>query len=278
MFVATGQPSDSEMSSSIEILTEESSGAYKTKNINVGSCSAVPDFPLATTLAIGALFNDLPHVCVGYKTGEPSTKCFGFKADGSWENDFNLTRPLEYGGSSAAFGDWKGVKTPWWVFGAEPNGKGTEVYGGNPPAEISKGKMKLPTIINQPCMTKIGDHEVFVTSIPQNSTLAKTNLAWIFNIESNTWKPLPNTKEKRYGAACGFLKTGSSGRFVVLAGGDMSSTTEILNLDALRRWTTGPSIGVDLYGESMVSVRDGQELLLVGGYSSRSGVLSEIRD
>ena len=60
------------------------------------------------------------------------------------------------------------------------------------------------------------------------------------------------------GPACGLL-----------AGGYRISTTEILNLES-KTWTIGPDIGTDLYGGSMVSVSDGEELLLIGGYSNKA--------
>ena len=120
-------------------------------------------------------------------------------------------------------------------------------------------------------MAKINDHEAFVSAKPK-FVPADTNLAWIFNIQSNTWTPLPNTLEKRSGPSCGYFQT-DSGRFVVLAGGLFSSTTEIFNLDT-ETWTRGPDIGTELFGGSMVSV-DGDELLLVGGYNGAA--LADIR-
>ena len=266
MFVATGV-AGADIISSVEILTEDENGNYTSKQIDIGGCSAVPDLPIATTLATGALFNGLPHLCIGHKEGDPSSKCFGFKTDASWENDFSLMKPLEYGGSSVAFGDWKGVETPWWIVGLI----GTEVWGGEPPEEISNGEINLPTEINRPCMTKISDHEAFVTAIPSTES-ATSNFAWIFNIQFNNWTRIQNTMEKRTHPSCGFLNI-TSGRFVVLAAGYGSSTTEILNLDTLM-WTMGPSTGVDLYGGSMVSVKEDSELILIGGYSTTS--LSQI--
>ena len=197
MFVVTGV--DSKINSSVEILTEDEFGQYT-------PCSAVSDFPVATSSATGAVFNALPHVCVGHKEGDPSKECIKFTTDGSWENDFNLTKPLKQWGSSVIFGDWGGAETAWWIVGGDPDGKETEVWGGNPPTEISNGVIKLPKIINQPCMMNISEHEAFVTAIPKFEG-TETNLAWIFNIQSNTWTSLPNTLERRTGPACGFLKT-----------------------------------------------------------------------
>eukprot|EP00092_Neocalanus_flemingeri_P012987 GFUD01013997.1.p1 GENE.GFUD01013997.1~~GFUD01013997.1.p1 ORF type:complete len:1217 (+),score=231.72 GFUD01013997.1:486-3653(+) len=272
LFVATGQDLEG-LLSSVEILTEDDSGMYRSRQVDIGGCSGVTPFPIKTADATGALFNDLPHMCPEYKDGEQSRECFKLKIDGSWEEGFNLQEALKHWGSSVVFDDWEGVNTAWWIVGGEPDGFQTEVWGGNPPKEISN-EIKLPNTINQPCMAKISEHEAFITAVPKDVE-AGSNFAWIFNIQSNTWNTLPATKEKRLGVSCGFLNT-TSGRFVVLAGGENSSTTEIFNLDT-RTWSLGPDIGVNLEGGSMVSVND-QQLLLVGGYNSiTSQVMSEIR-
>eukprot|EP00092_Neocalanus_flemingeri_P038271 GFUD01041656.1.p1 GENE.GFUD01041656.1~~GFUD01041656.1.p1 ORF type:complete len:633 (+),score=91.24 GFUD01041656.1:52-1899(+) len=269
LFVSSGY--DSATISSVEILQEGIDGTYASKQVVInGGCSAPPDLPLATSSATGSLFNGSPHVCVGYKDGEPSTKCFGLKSDGSWKNAFNLTKPLKDGGSSVTFGAWKGVSTPWWIVGGEPKGVGTEVWGGDPPAEIFN--ITLPAIIHTPCMAKINEYEAFVTAIPKPDS-DSSNFAWIFNIQTNNWTRLQDTIKKRVGPACGVIKN-VTGKYVVLAGGWESSTTEIFNLET-KIWTMGPSLGVDTYGGSMLSVSDGQELLLVGGYSTAP--LSDIR-
>eukprot|EP00092_Neocalanus_flemingeri_P056484 GFUD01066981.1.p1 GENE.GFUD01066981.1~~GFUD01066981.1.p1 ORF type:complete len:895 (+),score=149.92 GFUD01066981.1:13-2697(+) len=269
LFVSSGY--DSATLSSVEILQEGIDGNYKSKQVNIkGGCFAPPDLPLATSSATGSLFNGSPHVCVGYKDGEPSSKCFGFKSDGSWRNAFNLTKPLTDGGSSVTFGAWDGVDTPWWIVGGEPSGVGTEVWGGDPPAEIFN--ITLPAIIHTPCMAKINEYEAFVTAIPKPDS-DSSQFAWIFNIQTNNWTRLPDTLNQRVGSACGVIKN-ITGKYVVLAGGWESSTTEIFNLET-KNWTMGPSLGVDTFGGSMVSVSDGQELLLVGGYSTAP--LSDIR-
>lgn len=263
LFVSSGYNSAPLRLSSVEILQEGIDGKYTSKQVDInGGCSAPPDMPFSTSSATGSLFNGSPHVCVGYKDGEPSTECFGFKSDGSWRNAFNLTKPLTDGGSSVTFGALKGVSTPWWIVGGEPNGVGTEVWGGDPPAEIFN--ITLPAIIKRPCMAKINEYEAFVTAIPKPAD--SSNYAWIFNIQTNSWTRLPDTLNQRVGPACGVIKN-VTGKYVVVAGGWESSTTEIFNLET-KIWTMGPSLGVDTYGGSMVSVSDGQELLLVGGYDT----------
>ena len=248
VFVATGF--NSTALSSIEILTEDKNGIYISKQIDMEGCSAIPEFPIATSSGVGAFFNGMPHVCAGY----PSTKCFGFSTNGSWENDFNLTRPL-IGGSSVL------LKKDWWIMGGDQNGFGTELWGGYPPSIINNA-IQIPEQINTSCLVNISYHEVFVIAMDESS---KTSFAWIFNIQSEIWTRVKDPIEQRNGSACGYFKN-STGRFVVLAGGFQTSTTEIFSLDS-QTWSMGPSIGLDLFGASMVSVSGNEELLLIGGKS-----------
>ena len=96
---------------------------------------------------------------------------------------------------------------------------------------------------------------------------ATTNFAWILDGERRTWTRLPDTLERRSGPACGLLQN-AKGRFIVVAGGFNSGTTEILNLDTLE-WSEGPNLPRSSnYGGSIVSVMNGQELILIGGYDS----------
>jgi len=263
LFIATG--ADTSRISSVEVLTEGADGMY-----TPSGCSGIADFPVATSSATGGILNGVPHVCVGF-SADSHRECFGFGGDGSWKNEFNLTNALWEWGSSVVFKDWDEHEEAWWIIGGQPNGDETEVWGGFPPSEISNNEIRLPKIINQPCIVKISDQEAFVTAKPK-LVPADTMLAWIYNIQSNTWTELPNTLQKRSGPSCGYIQT-DSGRFVVLAGGLSLSSTEILDLSTLI-WSTGPDLGIDIFGGSMVSMYD-DELILIGGYSG--GALDEIR-
>ena len=97
--------------------------------------------------------------------------------------------------------DWDEYEEAWWIIDAQPNVDETEVWGGLPPSEISNNEIRLPKIINQPCIVKISDQEAFVTAKPKLAP-ADTMLAWIYNIQSNTWTELPNTLDKQIYLAC----------------------------------------------------------------------------
>eukprot|EP00091_Calanus_sinicus_P023840 TRINITY_DN8274_c0_g1_i1.p1 TRINITY_DN8274_c0_g1~~TRINITY_DN8274_c0_g1_i1.p1 ORF type:complete len:610 (-),score=95.70 TRINITY_DN8274_c0_g1_i1:144-1973(-) len=255
LLVVTGVDKNSETFSSLEILTRDKEGNYLSKTQE--GCY-VENFPVDTSSTTGALIEGVPHVCVGYKEGEPSNQCYGLKSNGSWNPAFKLDSALSSWGSSVLF-----ASTLWWLVGGDPDGTSTEVYYG----ASNAFKIELPAIINQPCMVKINDEEAFLSAIPKFES-ASSNFAWIYNINKNPWTRLPNSLEKRSGPACGFLQN-SNGRYIVLAGGYKSSTSEILNLET-NEWSMGPDIGMDLYGGSMVSVMDGQELILIGGYSTEA--------
>ena len=266
MLIATGDGTST--LDSVEILGEGVDGNFTP----VEACSGISKFPFATSSATGALLNDRPHICVGYsKDGEGSGKCFGIETSGSWTNTFNLTHNITQWGSSALFHDWSGYEDAWWIVGGQADGVGTEVWEGTPPREISEDQIKLPKVINKPCMAKISDYEVFVAASPKFE-VSDTLLAWIFNIQTNTWTELPPTLNARTGASCGYLQS-DLGRYVVVAGGLRTSTTEILDLTTMI-WNWGPDIGSHAYGASMISTRN-DELLLIGGYDE--GALSAIR-
>ena len=249
--------------SSVEILKKDKFGNYISKTVD--GCSSFAAFPVLTSSATGVLFNDLINICVGYTLGDANSQCFEFHTDGSWKKAFNLQNPLKYWGTSVTFGERK-LKY-WWILGGEPDGKSTEVWAGNPASHLMNFTIKLPSIVNQPCVVKISEREAFVSAIPKFESTS-SNFAWIYNFYENEWTRLPNSLNMHSGPACGLLKNSTS-KYIVLAGGYRMSTTEILNLES-KTWTTGPDIGTDLYGGSMVSVSDGEELLLIGGYSNKA--------
>eukprot|EP00090_Calanus_glacialis_P012343 TRINITY_DN20863_c0_g1_i1.p1 TRINITY_DN20863_c0_g1~~TRINITY_DN20863_c0_g1_i1.p1 ORF type:complete len:360 (-),score=66.51 TRINITY_DN20863_c0_g1_i1:250-1197(-) len=265
IFVAAGDLDGSTLLNSVEILTKDDNGVFTSKQMDVGGCSSITPFPIATSNGVGAFFNGLPHACVGYKKGQQSPKCYYFSKEGKWNTNFDLTTSLNNGdGSSVVFGDWGVIQTPWWIVGGETSGKGTELWGGNPPAEITNDPITLPQVLNQACIVKISNDEAFVIAVPQLIE-SPTNMAWTYKLSSNTWTKVTDTREQRFGAACGYIKN-TAGRFVVLAGGTRSSTTEIFDLST-NTWTTGPDLGENIQKGRMVSVNNGEEVLFIGGYN-----------
>ena len=242
---------------STEILIKNPLGNYVSSTQE--RCS-VENFPVNTSSATGAVFRGSPHVCVGYKEGRPSNQCYGLTSKGSWDTAFQLENPLSSWGSSVLFAAPNSNNSFWWFVGGDPDGNSTEVVPEIGPVNFEP---ELPAIINQPCMVKLNDQEAFISARPKFEA-SNSNFAWIYNIYENSWKSLPNSLQARSGPSCGLLQN-SSGRYIVLAGGYKRSSTEILNLDTMK-WSPGPNIGNDLFGGSMVSVMDGQELILIGGY------------
>ena len=239
---------------SVEILTKGDSGVYTSTQAN--------EFPVATSNAVGAIFNGLPHICVGY-SAQGSNQCFAF-VDGDWNNVFDLQTSLSRGeGSSIVFNSWGNITNPWWILGGDPFGRSTQLLGGNPPMNIVNHQIELPEVLNQACIVTISSTQVFVIARPK-LVPSPTNKAWIYNFVSNTWTQVPDTIEAHTGPSCSFI-TNLSGDFVVLAGGK-TSTTEIFDLSA-QQWSLGPSLpeGVIEKGR-MVSDSRNQEVLLIGGF------------
>lgn len=254
LFVATGETRLGAIPS-VEILVEDDSGNYIGKQVDNSGCTNVPDFPMDTSSAVGAIFNGMPTVCVG----KPGKECFGFGTDGSWTNTFSLAMLLEPYGSSVSFKDRESVNNHWMI----TSGDKTEVWGKDPPEEMSNGGIQHPfDKLNKPCIAMLDDDLAFVTGTLKDD-ITKT-LTGYFNVRTYSFAPVQAPNEVRIGPACGFLQHGSFQLFV-LAGGYKSSTTEIY-IRQTGRWTRGPRIGFDLYGASMVPA-NGNKLLLVGGYN-----------
>ena len=150
----------------------------------------------------------------------------------------------------------------WWIVGGDTNGKSTQLWGGDPPTEITSPE--LPEILNQACIVTISNNEALVIAFPK-LIQSPTNMAWIIDFSSQTWTPVSSTLKLRKSPACGLIKT-DSGEFVVLAGGSSESSTEILDL-ATMAWTMGPSLSEEIEKGRMVSVNNYQEVLLIGGYN-----------
>jgi hypothetical protein len=259
IFVAGGE--DSAILNSVEVFTEDEFGNYKSREIliNAKDCSPFPALPKGTTSGTGAMFYNLTIVCLGNTGDDLSRPCYKFNADGSWETDFVWTEEPVTGVSSVVFNNWNGYDNAWWFL---PNLEGSVVWAGQPPRTVPND-IERPNGANYPCVAMISEHEAFVHS---------RLVDWIFNILSNKWTPLPKSSERRNGPACGFLETQNGTRYIVLAGGYKSSTTEILNLES-NEWVVGPDIGEDVFGGRMVSIPAwhgmSDNLLLVGGYDTK---------
>jgi len=253
--IVAGGESDSAPLDSVEILTEDDSGNYETRQVYIKDigCTGACELPVASAYVTGALFNNLPHVCNGI-TGQ----CFKFELDGSWEKEFNWV-PSK---SAAAYPVFSVVFDDDMMF--LPSEKGSAVWAGQPPSLIDID-IERPSQADLICVAKISDSEAFV--------FARPKFSWIFNIQHNNWTSLKDSSATGAGPACGFLET-SGGKYVVLAGGRGTSKTEILDLNT-NKWEQGPDIGVDLFGASMVSIENNKKLLLVGGNSTSAS--SEIR-
>merc|ERR1712013_780091 len=112
---ATGRAASSNYLSSVEFLTVGDTGIYSARQIDSGGiCSGVEDFPVETRSPVGAIFNNLIHICPG--SADPNNQtCFKYQQDGSWESGFELASSLDAGsGQSVVFGDSNGATT-WWI-------------------------------------------------------------------------------------------------------------------------------------------------------------------
>jgi len=254
--VAAGIGSNGNDLAGVELLVEDDSGIFQSKKIytTASGCVNIQNLPIASQSATGGIYFNNMQVCTN------NGKCYQLSRDGEWSDsiewtDSNVDVPI----TSAIFSSSPSGNPTWMFF---PESGDISLY----PQLPSNSAINLPAPSSDfPCVAMINDNEAFV-SFPSKK-------AWIYNIITNKWTPLPSTEESRIGAACGVINQ----ELVVLAGGSDSSTYETLFLPPWTRtskgytssWKLGPEdLGYKLYGARIVPVDNPRRLLLVGGFSS----------
>merc|ERR1719317_1238117 len=186
--VATGRDTSSGYTNSVEFLTAGDTGIYSTRQIDSGGiCSDVKEFPVETRNPVGAIFNSLIHICPGGANPKNQT-CFKYQQDGSWESAFELTSSLDAGsGQSVVFGDSNGAPA-WWILqglqdvtGSNVFSTTTELWGNDPPSQITDPVITLPMNLNLQCVVNISDTEALVVGRPDTITGNDLSYSWKFN-------------------------------------------------------------------------------------------------
>jgi len=269
--------------SSVEFLTAGDDGIYSARQINSGGiCSDVEDYKVPTNSPVGAIFNNLIHICTG--AADPDNQsCFKYKQDGSWESAFELASSLDRGsGQSVVFGESNGT-TPWWIVqGLQATGghsRTTELWGFDPPSQITSPEITLPIDeLNLMCVVKISDYEALVVGRPTAENFL--SYSWKFNFNANNWTRVGDTNNRRDFTACAYIEN-TVGKYVLLVGGQDStqqllSTTERFDI-ATGQWTILPGVTLNtpIAAGSMVTVNNNKEVLYIGGFDG-SNFLSEI--
>merc|ERR1712013_970105 len=94
-------------------------------------------------------------------------------------------------GQSVVFGDSNGATT-WWILqglqavpGDNVFSTTTELWGNDPPSQLTSPVITLPDNLNLDCVVKISDYEALVVGRPE--TITDFSYSWKFNFTANTW-------------------------------------------------------------------------------------------
>merc|ERR1719206_1054655 len=244
--VAGGQGSTGALTS-VEFLVENDSGGYSSRKLYLspGGCDEIPVLSESSDSATGGMYNGKQSVCLS------SGKCFTLDPDtASWTYEFDWSSSAVDGDLASGIAFYNNIWA-WLFLPSVPSPENSKLY---PPSHSTN--FNLPEGLNLPCVAMISDDEAFVSS--------STKKTWRFQFASKTWKELPETPRSRIGAACGLLKTSSGGSFIVLAGGNGETTTDIFDLST-NKWRPGPIIGHAAFGARIIPVENNKKLILVGG-------------
>ena len=256
-FMVAGGKDSTGALTSVEFLVENDSGGYSSRKLyfSPGGCDDIPDLSESSESATGGMYNGKQSVCLS------SGKCFTLDpGTASWTYEFDWSSSAVDGDLASGIGLYNDI---WfWLFlPSVPSLENSKFY---PPSQSTN--FNLPEGLMFPCVAMINDYEAFVSS-----SLKKT---WIFNFARKEWRELPETPRSRIGAACGLLIDRSPNpvvRYIVLAGGNGETTTDILNLNT-KTWTSGPDIGHAAFGARMIPVKQNNQLILVGGLNGEQPV------
>lgn len=263
--------------SSVEFLTAGDDGIYSARQINSGGiCSDVDDYKVETRNPVGAIFNNLIHICTGSAAPDNQNQtCFKYQQDNSWEPAFELASSLNAGsGQSVVFGESNGT-TPWWIVkglqaetGVNQHSRTTELWGNDPPSQITNPIITLPIDeLNVVCVVKISDYEALIVGRP---TTEDVSYSWKFNYTANSWTRVGDTNGRREFTSCAYIEN-AEGKYVLLVGGfdgtNFLSTTERFDL-ATEQWTLlqGVTLNKDIASGNMVTVNNNKEVLFIGGW------------
>ncbi len=100
------------------------------------------------------------------------------------------------------------------------------------------------------------------TALRSNSLESLSKAVTFLNTLDGSTQPGPELNKGRRSHACGLR---DSGRQIVVAGGYLEKSVELLDISGQNSWTLGPELGQATHGSAMVADANGQDVILVGG-------------
>ena len=173
-----------------------------------------------------------------------------------WDRSI-ATREVRYWAAGIQLSD-----DEFWILGGfngqiSRNLNSTEICS---PTSSCRDFVDLPEITDDnPQVVRVNGSHIFVMPNDQGR-------AWMFNQDDNTFHRLPDMMEARWTAVAGLINE----REIVVAGGYLSKTSEILDLDK-NEWREGPDLPVatEIYAPRSVQFED--SFVIVGGTGNNNG-------
>ena len=252
-------------------------GTDKIEIIDIGSaspsCQDLTNFPTKFYGAIGGLAsNSNPIICGGMDgtINDIVADCFTYK-DGDWNMSPGLFWPL----LSAAVSP-TGCSNE--AFNLFSTGGMAHIYpAGFAPISVAQvlsdaGWQELSNPLENSsafhCMVLLQPTSVLVIGGVQDETWYSSS-TFFFDTDTEEWSDGPKLNGGRRSFSCGKLQadSGSSQDRVIVAGGwngAVISSTEILDVDSIYGWSSGPELPIGILGASMIE-DSSRGVILIGG-------------
>ena len=223
------------------------------------------NLPKKLTDASGALFDNVPLVCGGISDDwETSKSCYKMISIDKWEPA--ATMSIERSSFASTI-----TKHGYLVVG------GFDI-GGNlidsveilpTPHSNFTSKKKFKKTISSACMVAVDDNTVLLIG-GYLYPFDLTNHMWKYDIQNDTWEPMPEMVLPRAQHSCATVRDPNDGTVkIIVAGGKIEKhqgcrTVEIFHMNT-QMWTKGPDLPFSTSLHQLIQDGTGEGALLVGG-------------
>ena len=239
---------------------DKNSPNFDVEVVNFGKtgsiCDKPKDIPLSAE-SVGTFMQGKVYVCGGLSP--ISRLCFSYdNVTNEWKSEFSTTA-LRLVAASVNLAPNK-----WWIIGGFDGSKWLSSTDVCDPSSGCKTYLDLPKVSLRPRAVRLNESHIFI--LPK--TDGKTNLAWIFDQNSEKFSPMI-WQSKKVEPGIGGVNS-ISGTEIVVAGGNVDNTVEIYNFD-LNQWRRGPKLngifGLGAPSVSSIDFDDGTTFIISGGRS-----------
>ena len=242
--VVGGQPSHQ----SVEIINLSGDGKV---------CPDVSPIPEIEYGAVGTFIDGSVLVCGGTGADGNTDSCFTYHVNGSWTQSEPLPECRAYA-AAAVFNP-----SEWWITGGycydDPHYnhyQSTLLY--------SNSTSGFQPYVDLPYEREY--HNLVRVNSTQMIMLGHIDLrdnVELFDKDNMRWSSLPNLPRPRENTQAGFVQYPDHTSKLVVAGGDETPSTDILDMDTMT-WRPGPRLPFEILSAASVPFKEG--FLIVGGY------------